>query len=400
MELVRDFTTQVALHPMVASTSGRIIRLVERDYGAPLFIGTGVVVALLWSGIGPSSYQRLTSETWLQHPGALSSLNSSHQVIVNGLLTLFFLAIGLELSRELRIGTLTSPTRAVPAVVAALGGMACTALLAVLSGALTGSSALRRGWGVPMATDIAFTLGVLALGGRRLPHQLRLFLLTLAVADDAFAVVVLAFTGTTDMHVGGVVALVVTVLGARALARHTQHPLVGLALFVTIWLCFVWANIEPPLAGVVGGLAVSLGESTSLRFEQFCSRWSTGVVLPLFALVSCGVRWHALTTASGVATIVLSMIAIRIFGKVLGITGGVGLARLFGFRLDQSITWPLLVGGATLCAIGFTVPLLFAQRLFGTQSVTYSAITVGLLSSSVVAAVVGVGLLRAGTRTR
>ena len=385
---------------MGAFSSGRLIRVIDHDYGAPIFIGAGVVVALLWSATSVSSYQRITSGSWLHGHWNLSSVNSVHLFVVNGLMTLFFLAIGLELSRELRTGALTKPAHALPPVLGALGGMAGTALLSLLLGVVTNSAALRHGWGVPMATDIAFTLGVLALAGRRLPPQVRFFLLTLAIADDAFAVIVLAFTGASHVRSAGIVALVVTVSAARWTSRRTSQPWWGLAIVIAIWICFMWANVEPPLAGVVGGLVVSFDETTALRLERRLSRWSTGVVLPLFALVSCGVHWHALSQRSGILTIIVAMIAIRIVGKVVGITGGVALARLFGFRLHESISWRMLAGAATLCAIGFTVPLLFADRLFGAQSATYGAFTLGLLASSLVAALAGVTLLRIETRAK
>lgn len=385
---------------MVASPSGRLVRAIEHDYGAPIFIGGGVMVALIWSAANASSYQRFTSSSWLHPYWGLSSINSVHLFVVNGLMTLFFLAIGLELSRELRTGTLTRPAHALPPVLGALGGMAGTALLSLSLGILTNSVGLRRGWGVPMATDIAFTLGVLALAGRRLPPQVRFFLLTLAIADDAFAVIVLAFTGVSHLRSAGIVALIVMVVIARWASRRSEQPWWGLALIIAIWVCFIWANVEPPLAGVVGGLAVSFNDRTALHLERRLSRWSTAVVLPLFALVSCGVHWRALSLRSGVLTIIIAMIAIRIVGKVAGITGGVALSALFGFRLHQSISWRMLTGAATLCAIGFTVPLLFADRLFGTQSATYGALTLGLLASSVVAAILGVTFLRIETRAK
>lgn len=253
-------------------------------------------------------------------------------------MTFFFLSIGLELSREIRTGSLTRPGHALPPVLGALGGMAGTALLSLLLGLLANSSALRRGWGVPMATDIAFTLGVLSLVGRRLPPQVRFFLLTLAIADDAFAVIVLAFTGASHLRSAGVIALIVMVGAARWVSRRVQQPWMGLTLIIAIWVCFVWANVEPPLAGVVGGLVVWFDKAVALRLERTLSRWSTGVILPLFALVSCGVHWQALSTRSGVLTIIIAMIAIRIVGKVVGITGGVALSALFGFRLHPSIS--------------------------------------------------------------
>ncbi len=378
---------------------GRLIRLIDHDYGAPAFIGTGVVVALLWSAASPSTYESATTGFWWGPSLPLSALNSLHDLTINGLMTIFFLAIGLELSRELRTGALLRPAHALPPILGALGGMVVTALLSLLAGGLTHSYALRHGWGVPMATDIAFTLGVLALAGRRLPPQLRIFLLTLAIADDAFSVLVLALTGASRVHSAGVLALIVVVAGAWWSSRQLRVPSLGVVFVFAIWLCFVWANVEPPLAGVVGGLAISFNEVVALDLERALSRWSTALVLPLFALVSCGIRWRVLSSKGDVLSIIIAMIIIRIVGKVVGITGGVALAALIGFKLHRSISWRTLVAASVLCAIGFTVPLLFADQLFGPQSVTYGAITLGLLASSLIAAVLGVTLLRLRSRT-
>ncbi|MHB1208351.1 MAG: Na+/H+ antiporter NhaA [Acidimicrobiales bacterium] len=384
---------------MGTSPYGRLIRLVDHDYGAPFFIGTGVVAALLWSAASPSNYETITLSLWQQPQWNFSSINSLHGLVVNGLMTVFFLAIGLELSRELRTGALMRPAHALPPVLGALGGMLGTALLSLLAGALTHSYALRHGWGVPMATDIAFTLGVLALAGRRLPPQLRIFLLTLAIADDAFSVLVLALTGASHIHSAGVIALIVVVAAAWWSSQRWPRSWLGVGFVIAIWLCFVWANVEPPLSGVVGGLAISFNEVFALNFERVLSRWSTALVLPLFALVSCGIHWQALSLRGDVLTIIVAMIVIRIIGKVLGITGGVALAALIGFKLHRSISWRTLAAAAVLCAIGFTVPLLFADQLFGPRSVTYGAITLGLLASSLIAAVLGITLLRIGSRT-
>jgi Na+:H+ antiporter, NhaA family len=383
---------------MGTPSPGRLIRLIDHDYGAPLFIGGGVVIALLWSGVSPSNYETITINSWQSPQWNFTSVNSLHNLVVNGLMTIFFLAIGLELSRELRTGELIRPAHALPPVLGALGGMLGTALLSLLAGVLTHSSALRHGWGVPMATDIAFTLGVLALAGRRLPPHLRIFLLTLAIADDAFSVLVLALTGASHIRSSGVVALIVIVAVAWWSSQRWRFPWMGVGLVVAIWICSVWANVEPPLAGVVGGLAITFDEIFALDLERTLSRWSTAVVLPLFALVSCGVHWQALSLRRDVVTIIVAMVFIRILGKVIGITSGVSLAALIGFHLHESISWRILSAAAVLCAIGFTVPLLFADQLFGPRSATYGAITLGLLASSLIAAVLGVSLLRIGSR--
>jgi NhaA family Na+:H+ antiporter len=385
---------------MDGTFSSRVRRVLDLDFSAAIAIGTGVVIALSWSALDGTSYRGVLDTTWSNGFLHDASLNSLHAIVVNGLMTVFFFAIGLELSRELREGELTTASHAVTPVLGALGGMAGTALLSVLVGVVEHSSALRRGWGVPMATDIAFTLGVLALAGKRLPSQIRIFLLTLAVADDAFSVVVLAFTGATHVRWEGTVALAFVVVIGVLVSRRTNFVAWPLVLLIVLWACFLWANIEPPLAGVVGGLLVTFKTPSAFKIENSMSRWSNGVVLPLFALVSCGVRWHELSLRSSTLTIIISMIVIRIVGKVVGISSGVALARIFHFRLDPSISLPLLASVSVICAIGFTVPLLFANALFGSQSATYGAYTMGLLLASLIATLAGISLLRLQTRRK
>ena len=383
---------------MARTLTSRVRRALDHDVSATVSIGTGVLAALAWSAVGASSYQRIIDTASRNHLLRETSIDSIHSFVVNAMMTIFFFAIGLELSRELRSGALTMASLAVPPVLGALGGMLVTALLSLIIGLATHSSALRRGWGVPMATDIALTLGVLALAGRRLPSQIRVFLITLAVADDAFSIIILALTGATNVRLTGLVALCLTVGLGIWISKSTKQIGWNLVLLAVLWACFVWANVEPPLAGVIGGLLISFGSRSALHLERSMRRWSTGLVLPLFALVSCGIRWGQLSFHSGTLTIVLALIVIRILGKVVGISGGVGVARLIRFPLHMSITWRLLASVSVLCATGFTVPLLFAGALFGARSATYGAITMGLVAASLVAIVLGVLLLRLQTR--
>jgi NhaA family Na+:H+ antiporter len=372
----------------------------DHEYSAAIGLAAGVVAALTWSALSPTSYFTLFSSHLSSHLLANLDVSSVHDVVINALMAVFFFAMGLELSRELSSGELTRAKDVVPPILGAIGGMAATALGSLLLGHLLSSDALRRGWGVPMATDVAFTLGVLAVAGRRLPPTLRVFLLTLAITDDILSVVVLSVSGTTHLRLAGLTASVVVVIIALLTRRRVSSKVASAALLVILWLCFAWANVEPALAGVLAGILVSPDPLKQQQLERDATRLSVGVVLPLFALVACGLRWDNLQLSGAIGTVVIATIGLRLVGKTLGITFGVAIARLLGFRLPSNVTWPLIVITALLCAIGFTVPLLFATKVFGAQSTLYSGFALGLLVSSAVAALVGGVLLRFSHHSR
>lgn len=353
----------------------------DRPTLAAIGLAVGAVVALVWTEINTPSYLALTGDAW-HHV-------SVHSVAVNGLLTVFFLGIGIEIARERRHGALRDLANSLAPIAAALGGMAGTALLTVLVGVSTHSAVITKSWGVPMATDIAFVVGAMAIAGPSIPRELRIFLLALAVVDDAGSLAVLTVTGAAHPRVAGVFASVV-VIGALPFLRRLAGRWQWLVALVALWLALSWAGLEPALAGAIIGFAVPTS-TTTLRLERWCTRWSALVALPVFALSACGVDWRSLTTHS--VPIVSTMITVRIIGKIAGVGGTLWLiSRLRNSRLTTYSPRQMLGAGA-LCAMGFTVPLLFAQVDFGRESDTYGALTVGLLAATVVGGIIGLALL-------
>jgi NhaA family Na+:H+ antiporter len=359
-----------------------------------------LAAALLWANLDPHGYVAV----WTHHLPSGSSyvpagLRTVGDYIDNGLMTVFFLAVGLELGREVSDGSLRDRRNALLPVVAAAGGMAAAALVYLATAAFTHSPAgTAKGWGIPMATDVAFTLGAIALLGARVPRPLRVFVLALAVADDVGAVVVLAFVGSSHIHaawLGGALGLLGLTLALRRTVRHLWWPYVVIAL--ASWYLFARAGIEPTLAGAFVGLLVpgARGARAGGTLETPAHGLSSYAVLPLFIVANAGVVltgavWHSPRATS----VITAVITARVLGKMLGISFAVALMVRFGVSgLPAGTTWRHLVGVSLLCGMGLTVPLLFAQAVFGTQPMAFAGAQVGLLLGTFGAAIVGSALI-------
>src|SRR5665213_3444390 len=239
-------------------------RVLHSDLAAAWVLVAAVGVALIWAN-GPWASTYAT--TWL-HPahgggGAFDSLTTVRDWVNGGLMAVFFLVVGLEIGRERRHGDLADARTAVVPVAGALGGMAGAGLVYT---AVTHGGPGASGWGIPMATDIAFALGALALLGRRVPSGLRLFLLTLAVADDIGSVVVLAVFYSSKLDVRALAAAVVVVAVLVVVRRRwTGAAWPYLAGGVVLWVLMAAAGVEPALAGVVVGLLIPSAASAATR---------------------------------------------------------------------------------------------------------------------------------------
>ena len=284
----------------------------------------------------------------------------------------------------------------------ALGGMAGAGLVYAL---VNHGGPGAPGWGIPMATDIAFALGALALLGRRVPPGLRVFLLTLAVADDIGSVVVLAVFYSSRTSVLPLVAaagVAVALVVARRLVRLTTG--VVLAVGSVLWVLLAAGGVEPALAGVVAGLLVPSrpdvrGREPAEVLERRVAPWSAFVVLPLFALANAGITFHAgLLDAPGATAVFAGVAAARVLGKLVGITVACLVVVRTGLgRLPDAVRWRHLAGGAAVAGIGFTVPLLIAELAFPHRPRLVAAAELGLFAGSALAFAVGaVVLVRSG----
>ncbi|AWL39230.1 MULTISPECIES: Na+/H+ antiporter NhaA [unclassified Streptomyces] len=361
------------------------------------------IAALVWANTNGSGYAAVSH--FHIGPEALGLNLSVAHWAADGLLAVFFFVAGVELKRELVAGELRDPKAAVLPVAAALCGMVAPALVYTLTVVLGNGS--TAGWAVPTATDIAFALAVLAVIGTSLPSALRAFLLTLAVVDDLFAILIIAvfFTDSLDfLALGGALAgLVVFYVLLRAGVRG-WYIYVPLAL--VIWGLMYNSGVHATIAGVAMGLMLRCtrreGETQSPgeRLEHLVRPLSAGIAVPLFALFAAGVTLKG-DALAGVFTrpetlgVVLGLVA----GKTLGIFGGTWLVTRFTkAELNKELAWADLFAVATLAGIGFTVSLLIGELAFAGDEDTVNEIKAAVLIGSLIAAVLSGVLLRLRVR--
>jgi len=361
---------------------------------AGVLLVAAAVLAVVWaSGPWPASYTQAWSSPL--RLGVLGSwLPDGRAWVDSGAMTVFFVVVGVEIGQERATGVLAHWRHAVVPVIAAAGGMggAAAVYLAVVHGGVG-----TAGWGVPMATDIAFVAGAAGLLGHRVPSSLRLFLVTLAVADDVGSVVVLAFVSGHHLSPAPLAASGVVVVVLAAGRRRWLGPWPAVVGLVPLWVGMAAGGVEPALAGVVVGLLVPARSGPVLY--RWLRPWSAAMVLPLFALANAGVDLRRpLFSASGALVVFAAVVVARMVGKLVGVASAaratawmIGARSVTGARsvIDLDMGTVRLVGGAALTGMGFTVPLLFAAVVFAGQPGLFTAAQVGLLAGTAGSGLVG-----------
>ncbi|MCX4512334.1 Na+/H+ antiporter NhaA [Streptomyces sp. NBC_01619] len=362
------------------------------------------VAAILWANTPLGRSYEAVSDFHIG-PAALGLDLSLQHWAADGLLAIFFFVAGIELKRELVAGELRDPKAAALPVIAAICGMAAPALVYALVNAIGGGS--MAGWAVPTATDIAFALAVLAVIGTSLPSALRAFLLTLAVVDDLFAILIIAVFFTSDLNFaalgGAVVGLGVFWLLLRKGVRG-WYVYVPLALI--IWGLMYNSGVHATIAGVAMGLMLRCtrheGEAHSPgeHIEHLVRPVSAGLAVPLFALFSAGVSvsgsaLHAVFSRPETLGVMLGLVV----GKTLGIFGGTWLAARFTrAELNDDLAWPDVFAVASLAGIGFTVSLLIGELAFAGDAALTDEVKAAVLLGSFTAAVFACVLLKLRVR--
>ncbi|MET0197344.1 Na+/H+ antiporter NhaA [Rhodococcus sp. RS1C4] len=390
------------------SEASRIAAVLRKETVGGVLLLIAAVAALAWANsplsdsyrtlmnftIGPSSiHLNLTVSTWA----------------ADGLLAIFFFVVGLELKREFVAGDLRDPKRAALPIAAAVGGMIVPALIFVLVNRNTGDGALQ-GWAIPTATDIAFAVAILAVIGTHLPTALRTFLLTLAVVDDLLAITVIAIFYTDEVNFVAL-ALAVIPLGLFTIAvqKRLRSWWILIPLAIATWVLVHESGIHATVAGVLLGFAVPVirsraaggpdaGPGLAEHFEHRIRPISAGVAVPVFAFCAAGVTVGGFSGLTSAITdpVALGIIAGLVIGKTVGIFGVTFLLSKFTrASLDSTVRWVDVVGISMLAGIGFTVSLLIGDLAFGPGTDRDDHVKIGVLTGSIMAALLASALLRA-----
>jgi Na+/H+ antiporter NhaA len=410
------------------SIAERIRAMGQVRIGALLLL-TATVVAVAWANISIDSYHGFWETHVTLGVADLRLDFTLHALVNDALMAIFFFTVGLEVRREFAIGELTTWSRAMVPVLAAVAGLALPALLFVL---VSSGSGHEAAWGIVISTDTAFLVGALALIGPRAPGRLRVFLLALAVVDDIGALSIIALVYTENFNP---LPLLVAAVGLAGIfvTRYLRsgRGLVYGTLSIIVWLAFLGSGVHPTLAGVAIALLVpvyrperrevehaldlartfrqspnteyaraaanSLRESISIneRLQSAYAPYVAYVVLPLFALANAGVQLNGdILAAAATSSVTWGIIIGLVVGKFLGVFGSTAILRFFRMgEFGPGLTTERIAGGGALCGIGFTISLFIVDLAIDDESVQNEA-RVGVLTASVVAFILAALIFR------
>jgi len=382
----------------------KLTKLFEEFFKSEQFSGIILILCTVTSIVIANSYfGKDYSDFWHTkigfEIGGIALRYSLEHCINDGLMAIFFLLIGLEIERELYIGELSDLKNATLPIFAAIGGMATSALLHFL---LNRGTETQAGVGIPMATDIAFALGVLALLGSRVPISLKIFLAALAIIDDLGAIIIIALFYVGDFSLLYLVLALVIFTGLLILNRLGVHRLpLYLILGFFMWYFMLKSGIHATIAGVLLAFAIPFArgdeESPSYKLQHFLHKPVAFIIMPLFALANTGIaltgNWiDGLATSNS-----LGILTGLFFGKPLGITLFSVLAVKLGLsQLPTDLYWKHIIGAGFLGGIGFTMSIFITLLAFGNPEIVQSS-KISILLGSLVAGTVGFLILNRQT---
>ncbi|HET8731947.1 MAG TPA: Na+/H+ antiporter NhaA [Moraxellaceae bacterium] len=443
-------SSRYPLEPLFGRVLSPLERFLQRSTaGGMVLVATTILALALATTLGGPALQHVWEQPLAISFGSTFRLALPlHHWVNDGLMAVFFLIVGLELKREILVGELSSWRDAALPVVAALGGMLVPALLYT---GFNGGTPAASGWGIPMATDIAFAIGILVLLGDRVPRSLVLFLMALAIADDLGAVLVIALFYTQQISVAalgmaGALCIVLALFNRGGI----RHPLPYLGIGLLLWYALLLSGLHATLAGILLAIAIpalparspaqfdarvaelhaalrtegpdgaahnaplsnprmaeiasaleqsaAAAQSPQLRIEHALHPWVTFLVIPVFALANAGIDLTTVRLDMLLHPVTTGIVAGLVVGKFLGIAlFSWGAVRLGLGRLPAGISWRLLFGAAWLGGIGFTMSLFISQLAFNDPLLQEEA-RLGILLASVLASTVGLTWLLTVTR--
>lgn len=389
--------------PEILARAARSLRdFLKQESAGGIVLMAAAAIAVLWANSPASdTYFAMLDTTVTAKVGGTGVEKSALLWINDGLMALFFLLVGLEVKREVLVGQLSSWQQSSLPIFAALGGMAAPALVFVAIN--LGSPGNLQGWAIPAATDIAFALGILALLGSRVPVALKALLLAVAVIDDigAIAIIALFYTPGVDLAMLGAAAVVLALLatfGAFRVGSSIPYAVLGVAL----WYFVLKSGVHATLAGVAIAMCIPMidrkGNAKLEHWEHGLHSWVAFLVVPIFALANAGVSFEGMEPAALLAPLPLGIALGLLIGKQVGILGLAWLAVKSGIaRLPEGVGWLQVWGLSLIAGIGFTMSLFIGNLAF-VDPAQINAVKLGVLSGSIIAALLGVLILLRGRR--
>ena len=387
----RSSMTTTQHHTSVQKTGGFLRRFIVSEAAGGIVLMAAAALALIVANSPLSSAYFAGLHTYV------GGLSIQHW-INDALMVVFFLLVGLEIKREAIEGQLSTwPARILPGL-AALGGMAAPALVYIYFNAAHPET--LKGWAIPAATDIAFSLGVLSLLGSRVPLSLKVFLTALAIIDDLGAVIIIAIFYTGDLNINALFGAAIITGALIVLNRsHVMSLVPYLALGVLLWVLVFMSGIHATLAGVILALTIPLaikepGLSPLFKLEHGIQRWVAFAIVPIFGFANAGVPFDRLSADALLSPLPLGIAAGLFVGKQVGVFGMAFVAVKGGWAtMPQGASWRHVYGVSLLCGIGFTMSLFIGLLAFPTSEYLQNEVKLGVLMGSALSALVGAFIL-------
>jgi NhaA family Na+:H+ antiporter len=384
---------------MILKSISNFLRL--EASGGILLLLAAVLAMLVVNSPAKELYDALLETPVEIRIGGFQIAKSLLHWINDGLMAIFFFLIGLEVKRELLDGELSEPARVVLPIIAAIGGMAVPAIIYSIIN--WGNPAAMKGWAIPSATDIAFSLAVLALLGSRIPSTLKLFLMTLAIVDDLGAIIIIAIFYTSDLSVYSLLVALIAMLALYTLNRRGVLALAPYILIgIVLWTAVLKSGVHATLAGVITAFFIpfkKLPDAPRTQLERMEEDLHPAVVygiLPLFAFANTGISFEGMSLNSLLDPVPVGIAVALFLGNQIGVFGLSWLAIKSGIsKLPQGVSWLQLYGVACLCGIGFTMSLFISSLAFEqTNSELVVDDRLGILIGSIASASLGYFVLR------